>query len=164
MRRNFLLAALLAASAAQAQLVPPDPEWQEHAPPPPPPLRTHGLIPLDMPGSSLRWGVDPASVSVGSDQVVRYVVVASGPQTVTGLYEGLRCQTGEVKVYMRHNGSEWQPATGGEWKPLRDMAATRHSMQIARGGACMGRSAGLSPDHVVRALRAPQDGRDSPRQ
>ena len=36
-----------------------------------------GLIPLDIPGSTLRFGVDPASVTIGSDGIVRYVVVAS---------------------------------------------------------------------------------------
>jgi len=163
MRRSLALAALVLATTAHAQLVPPDPDWRETAPPPPPALRTDRLIPLEMPASSLRWGVDPDSITIGQDQVVRYVVVATGPQALTALYEGLRCQSGEVKVYMRHNGSDWQPVSGSEWRPIRETPGTRHSWQIARSGACSGRSAALSPREAVRLLRNGPDIRDTPR-
>src|SRR3954471_10357170 len=85
-----------ATSLAHAQLVPVDPDWKEvDAPAPPAALRTQGLVPLNVDGSQLRWGVDPASVSIGVDGIVRYVVVGAGEGTaVNAFYEGFRCSSG----------------------------------------------------------------------
>jgi hypothetical protein len=158
---RFALPLVLAASAAQAQLAPVDPDWQEAEAPPPPALRLDGLIPLEVPRSSLRFGVDPASVALGSDGIVRYVVVATSTTgAVNALYEGLRCDTGEFKVYARHNaGSGWTVAKDSPWRPLHDGQSASHSLLIARTGACVGRSPNRSADQIVRDLRAPVDTR-----
>jgi hypothetical protein len=76
-----------AAGIAHAQLNGVDPDWRESEAPPPPALKTDGLIPLEMVGSSLHFGVDPSSVNVGADGIVRYVVVAtSSSGAVNGVY------------------------------------------------------------------------------
>ena len=87
MRRTslWLLALALGAGVAQAQLSAPDPDWGEVEAPPPPQLRTDRLVRIDLPGSTLRFGVDPASVSVGDDRIVRYVVVAASTAGVRDL-------------------------------------------------------------------------------
>jgi hypothetical protein len=164
MLREWLALALAStALTCAAQLAPDSPDWQEIDAPPPPPLRTDGLIPLEVTGgaSSLRFGVDPASVSVGSDSVVRYVVVAMGNSGVTnGIYEGIRCSTGEVKVYARHNpDSGWVAAKGSEWKDLRGAANSRYSLAVARSGACFGHAPNGPAVQIVRDLRAPVDRR-----
>jgi hypothetical protein len=153
--RSTAAALLVAAFAAQAQLVPPEPDWRE-APATPPALRTSGLIPLEIPGSALRFGVDPDSVSLGSDRVVRYVVVASSTSgTVNAMYEGIRCESGEFKVYARHNpDSGWTQATDSPWRSLHESPVSRHSLQVARNGACIGRGANRSAAQVVRDLRS----------
>ena len=156
MQRSLLALALAGAlGAASAQNIPETPAWQELEAPPPPALRTSGLLPLDMPGSSLRFGVDPASIQVGADRVVRYVVVVTNPAGgVSGLYEGLRCETAEVKVYARQNAdSGWVPTHAPEWQSLRGTAANRHSMALARSGACSGRLPNVSAAQIVRDLR-----------
>ena len=166
MRRSFaapLLALVLgvAVSNAQSQLAPADPDWKELDAPAPPALRTQGLIPLEIPGSTLSFGVDPASVTLGADSVVRYVVVATSTTgTVNAMYEGLRCSSGEVKVYARHNpDSGWVPARGTDWKPLYQNAQARHSLLIARTGACIGHGPNRSAQQIVRDLRSPVDRR-----
>jgi len=156
MQRSLLALALAGAlGAASAQNIPEPPVWQELEAPPPPALRTNGLLPLDVPGSSLRFGVDPASIQVGADRVVRYVVVVTSPAGgVSGLYEGLRCDTAEVKVYARQNAdSGWQPARAPEWQSLRGTGAHRHSMALARGGACAGRLPNVNAAQIVQDLR-----------
>jgi hypothetical protein len=149
--------------SAGAQVAPDNPDWKELDAPPPPPLRTQGLIPLEVPGSasSLRFAVDPASVSVGTDSVVRYVVVAAGTSGVTnGIYEGIRCSTGEVKVYARHTpDSGWVPAKGSDWKDLYGVPNSRYSLAVARNGACLGRAPNGPAVQIVRDLRAPADRR-----
>ena len=158
---RLVLALLFCAAAAHAQLTPPDPDWKEAEAPPPPPVTTSGLVPLEMPGSTLRFGVDPASVSVGADGIVRYVVVAtSATGAVNAMYEGIRCGTGEFKVYARHNpGSGWTIAKDSQWGRLHDQPQSRHSLVVARHGACVGHGTNRSAAQVVRDLRAPADTR-----
>ena len=161
--RNLALAVALAGAAAGAfaQLVPADPDWKELEAPPPPPLRTRGLIAIDMPAATMRFEIDPASISVGSDSIVRYVVVAtSGSGTVNGLYEGIRCSSREVKVYARHNpDSGWVPAREPQWQPLSRAANSRHSQQIARSGVCFENAPNGSPVQIVQDLKAPVERR-----
>jgi hypothetical protein len=162
MRPSFIVAGLLLVSfTAAAQLAVPDPDWKELEAPPPPALRTQGLIPLEVRGTTLQFGVDPQSVALGGDGVVRYVVVATSTTgTVNALYEGVRCGTGEVKVYARHNpDSGWVPARGADWQPLREGPQARHSLLIARTGACVGDAPNRNASQIVRDLRAPVDRR-----
>jgi len=156
---RLALLLLLAAGAAQAQLTDIDPDWKEAEAPAPPALRTSGLVPLEVPGTQLRYGVDPASVSLGADGIVRYVVVATGSGgAVNGLYEGLRCNTGEYKVYARHTGGAWSAASGG-WRSLHEPPQSRHTVQVARTGACIGHGPNRSAAQIVRDLRAPPEYR-----
>ncbi|MGZ5271075.1 MAG: CNP1-like family protein [Ramlibacter sp.] len=160
-RSALLLALLLVSTVAGAQLVPVDPDWQEADAPRPPPLRTQGLVPIDMgPGTDLRWGVDPASIRIGADRVVRYVVVAIGQGgAVNGIYEGVRCDTAEVRVYARHaRDGDWVPARA-EWKPLQGSAATLHSLVIARNGVCLGQAPNGTPAQIARDLGQTPDFR-----
>lgn len=153
----------VAAGAAFGQLAPLDPDWREAEAPPPPVLKTERLIELEMPRSTLRYGVDPASVSLGADGVVRYVVIASSSSgTVNAMYEGIHCKTSQVKVYARHNpDSGWVKAQDPQWKSLHETQHSRHSLLIARTGACLGQAPNRSAQQIVRDLRAPVDSRFS---
>jgi hypothetical protein len=165
MQRILAAAALCAAATlASAQIATPDPDWRELDAPAPPPVRTQGLIPLDMHASTLRFGVDPASVSVGTDGIVRYVVVASSASgTVNAMYEGIRCNTAEVKTYARHNpDSGWVPTRSVEWRKLHDVPNTRHSLLVARTGACVGHGPNGNAAQVVRDLKSGPDTRFRP--
>ena len=158
------LAGVLAflATAASAQLSAPlDPDWRETDVPKPPPLRTTGLVDIEVPRSTLRFGVDPASVSLGTDRIVRYVVVAqSASGAVNAMYEGIRCKTAEAKVYARHTpGSGWVATTDPQWQPLHEGQHARYSLAIARSGVCMGNAPNRSPAQIVRDLKAPADSR-----
>jgi hypothetical protein len=149
-----VLLALMVCGAAQAQLATPDPDWKELDAPPPPRLRTDRLVAIELPGSTLRFGVDPSSVLVGSDGIVRYVVVAtSSSGAVNGFYEGIRCSTGEVRTYARHSpDSGWVAVRDNQWQALHDSRAPRHSLVIAREGACVGSGPNQTAAQVVRDL------------
>lgn len=142
--------------------IPERPEWKEMDTPPPSALRTTGLIPIEVEGSRLSFGVDPASISIGNDGVVRYVVVAqSTGGAVNAMYEGLRCDGGLVKVYARYSpGQGWVPASDAEWQPVRaGTAITRHSLAIARGGACKDTAPNGTASQIALDLKAPVDRR-----
>jgi hypothetical protein len=156
------LALACATGVAAAQFAPAeDPDWKELQAPPPPPLRTSGLIGVEMPGSSLHFGVDPASVSVGADGIVRYVVVATSDSgAVNGIYEGVRCSTGEVKVLAHHNpASGWVPTRDAQWQALQSTRNSRYSLTIARTGACLGQAPNGTASKIVRDLRSGVDHR-----
>jgi hypothetical protein len=158
-RRILALAFCSAAAAASAQVVIPDifTDWKEIEAPPPPALRTEGLIPVDVSGTSLRFAVDPASIQVGTDGVVRYVVVATSKSgAVNGMYEGIRCNTGEVKTYAWHNpGSGWVPASRAQWQDIYRTPNSRHSLAIAKSGVCHDAAPNGSAEQIARDLRAP---------
>lgn len=142
--------------AATAQLAPPDPDWKEADAPPPPAFEVKRLIPFDVSvGSALRYGIDPATITLGNDGVVRYVVVArSATGAVNAMYEGLRCSTAEVRTYARYNPSGgWNAVRDTDWRSLYGNAATRHSLMFARQGGCRDKSPPQSVQDVVRSLR-----------
>jgi hypothetical protein len=163
LRTSFCALALAwAAGASQAQLNPPDPDWRESDAPAPAPLRTDRLIPIEIPESALRFGVDASSVTLGSDGIVRYVVIAtSSSGVVNALYEGIRCGTGEMRLYARHNpDSGWVVVKQGLWRSIHDTrGSSRHSLVIARTGACVGNAPNRSAAQIVRDLGGSVDRR-----
>jgi hypothetical protein len=161
-RRILALALLAGAAAARAQTIPDvNIDWKEVEAPPPPAVRTQGLLPIEVPGTSLHFGVDPASITIGSDRVVRYVVVAtSSSGTVNAMYEGIRCDGGQVKVYARYNpDSGWVPSTNSDWQNIFRTPNSKHSLAIAKSGACMDAAPNISPAQIAIELRAPIDRR-----
>lgn len=159
--RTAALALLLGtASLVCAQLVPTDPDWREVEAPPAPAFSLEGLIPLELPRTALRFGVAPATIAVGADGIVRYVVVASSSTgAVNAMYEGIRCATGQYRVYARHNpGSGWVIARDSLWKSLQEAQLPRHSLTIARTGVCVGHGT-QSATQIARDLRSPVDTR-----
>lgn len=155
-RFGALIAALLSC-AALAQPLPGDPEWREAEAPPPPALRTQGLVPVELGSSALRFGVDPASVTVGNDRIVRYVIVAtSSSGAVNAIYEGIRCDRDEYRIYARHTGQAWQPVDA-PWKSVKDGMEANHVRAVARGGACMGDAPSGTAQEIVQNLQARTD-------
>ncbi len=132
--------------------------WQEQPTALPSGLRTQGLIPIDMRNTELRFGIDPDSVTVGQDDVVRYVLVAtSASGAVNAMQEGVRCIQGEAKVFARYtSGSGWSPVASATWQPLASSA--RYTQAVVSAGLCANAAqARRSADEVRRALisRAP---------
>jgi hypothetical protein len=145
--------------SASAQLVT-DPDWKETEVPPPPSFSTDRLIPIEMPKYvSLRLGVDPATFAITPDGIVRYVVVATNASgSVSAMYEGIRCASGEVKTYARYASSgQWSPVSDPQWRALNDNQPSRHALALARQGVCEGRAATAnSAAAIVRALKYPK--------
>lgn len=75
-----------------------------------------------------RFFIDTATLNIGADGVVRYVLVVlthGGARNVT--FEGMRCETGEWRIYAsgRSDGS-WSRARSENWSPIREAAVNRH--------------------------------------
>lgn len=133
------------------------PDWKEDAVPPPPAYSVSGLVEIEMPRSSaVKMGVDPNTIVLNhTTGIARYVVVARGPSAVNASYEGIRCSTGEFKIYARQvQGGEWAPNSETAWRPMRgqNSVMVQYPLQLARSGMCVGTTLQATPKDVVRAL------------
>ena len=155
-RSLSLLWCVALAAGAQAQLIADDPDWRESDTPTPPSFSRDKLLPLEMPPYvTLQFGIDPATLSISQDGIVRYVVVTSNSSgSVSAFYEGIRCAKGEVKVYARAGGSgSWTLVARPEWRALSSNQPSRHAVIFARQAACTGAAAASSTDDIVRAMK-----------
>lgn len=146
------------APAASAQLTFDEPEWAETTVPPPPAFDMKKLVAVDVPGSTLAYGVDPASIRISNkDGIVRYVMVARSTSGATNvMYEGLRCSTGEFKTYSRYSPEgEWKPVTDAPWRSVFGNMPSKHALRFARAGACDGATSASTVDVLVSRLKNP---------
>ena len=136
-----------------------DPDWKESEAPAPPAFSITALVPIDMPpGLSLRYAVDPQTVRLTPDGIVRYVMVAVGQDgAFNAQYEGVRCATAEYKLYARSSVQEkWNAVRNAEWMALERTPRTLHAYLLARQGLCQGRAVGgHSSQDLAYKLRHP---------
>ncbi|HYW56351.1 MAG TPA: CNP1-like family protein [Polaromonas sp.] len=131
-------------------------DWKEVEAPPPPAFNVNKLLTFDvLKASSLTFGVDPASISIGEDEVVRYVIVATSPTGVRNVfYEGIRCATGEYKTYARQNNEGvWNKVSNPEWRSVFNNAGARHVLQFAKTAACDNTAPTRTVDEMVHNLK-----------
>ena len=125
-----LLATMLVAAAAFADFEEDydSKQWQEVEVQLPPAPRQETLLPFYVSAATEnRFFVDGATLSVGSDGVVRYVMLVLTPQGArNATYEGMRCETRERRIYAsgRLDGS-WSKARKNEWARIQDAYANR---------------------------------------
>jgi hypothetical protein len=99
--------------------------------------------------------VDIASISLGSDGVVRYALLIVTPAGVRNVsYEGMRCQSREKRTYaLGHSGGRWTASRGARWVPIREATANRHHAALYLDFFCPD---GIMPtrlDNVIRAIK-----------
>jgi hypothetical protein len=162
LRRVLSLVALAVAGPALAQYANADlPDWREDDVPPPPAYsaKPSDLIAIEVPVSaSVKIGLDPATIAINQRTgIVRYVVVMRGATAVNASYEGIRCSTGEYRIYARQTqGNPWSPNTDATWKPLRGQTGVvvAYPYQLARDGLCAGTTVRQNVDEMARELRS----------
>lgn len=158
---SLLLAVLLFLGLSQvyAQLAADDPDWKEVDAPAPPEFDRRRLVAVDMPvGGELKFGVDPTTITIGKDGVVRYVLVASSPSgNFNAMYEAIRCATGEFKTYARRSSDgPWSIVLQPNWRSMQDNQPSRHAWRLAKQGVCMGRAPASSATEIVQNLKSPK--------
>jgi hypothetical protein len=96
-------------------------KWVEEEVPPPPYPQEATLLEFDAGAATAnRYYVDGATLSVGADGVVRYVVVIKTRGGATNVsFEGIRCSTRERKTYaFGKNDKTWAQATSKSWQAI----------------------------------------------
>ena len=161
---NFrsLTASAVAFASSLAMAAPPnnyaqEVEWVEAEVPDAPAFKTTDGIAIDMPRHvSVKVAVDPATLAIGADGVVRYVAYMTNLSgSVSAVYEGIRCTTDEVKTYARWSSSsgQWTRTTEPQWKEINSNLPSKHAFAIARQGACDNHMTRNSVTDTVRALK-----------
>lgn len=157
LKRCMLAGLALGALGVQAQGLTDNPDWKETEVPAPPAFSKDHLLAIEMPHYvSLKFGVDPATLAITSDGIVRYVMVATNASgSVNAMYEGIRCATGEVKTYARaSNNGVWSVVKEPQWRDFSDNLPSKHAIAFARQGACDGRAAAASSAaDIIKAMK-----------
>lgn len=99
--------------------------------------------------------VDRSTISVGSDGVVRYVLVvltAGGGRNVT--FEGMRCETRERRIYAsgRRDGT-WSKSRNEGWSRIQEVYANRHHAALFLEYFCPGGVIVRNASDAIEALR-----------
>ena len=130
--------------------------WAEVEVPLPPPPKEQDLIGFYVSAATdNKFFVDPASISVGSDGVVRYTLVvlsAAGVRNVS--FEGMRCETRERRLYAfgRSDGS-WSKSRNDRWEKVREAASNRQHASLFQEYFCPGGVIVRTADEARDALR-----------
>jgi hypothetical protein len=153
------------AEAPVPSSVRPGTPWQESNTRLPPWPKDADLVELvpDGPESSLRYFIDTGNLRVGSDDVVRYTLVAEGRNGVRNLsVEGIRCTPrGTYKTYAYGTAERFTPVEAEEWSDISDDGAERWRQDLWRFHFCIPHGFKPRPEiDMVRSLK----GRIAPRQ
>lgn len=136
--------------------------WEEVEVQLPPPPKQEDLLAFYVSAATdNRFFVDPASITVGGDGVVRYtlvVVTPSGGRNVS--FEGMRCETRERRLYAfgRADGA-WSKSRNNQWERVKEAVNNRHHAALFLEYFCpdgvIVRNAGEARNILRRGGRSP---------
>jgi len=102
--------------------------------------------------SSNRFMLDESSLDVGKDGVVRYVLVIAAPggaETVT--FEGLRCDSGEYRIYaIAQPDGNWASPRRSDWQLIANI---QPRASLLADYFCDGPSAPYSRQALLRQMK-----------
>jgi hypothetical protein len=105
--------------------------------------------------ATLRFYIDPASLSVGTDAIVRFTVVVRGDGSASNVsYEAIRCKTRERKVYAygRADGT-WSAVRAPQWITIYGLNTDGYRSVLYENYFCPSRQIIASAREGVEALR-----------
>lgn len=130
--------------------------WQELEVPLPAAPLANNLLPFYVSAAtSNRFFIDPASLSVGSDGIVRYSMLVQTPEGGRNLaFEGMRCETKEWRIYAsgRLDGS-WSKSRNNQWSRIQDVASNRHHAALYLDYFCPGGVIARNVEEILSALK-----------
>lgn len=144
-----------------------DKPWEELAIQLPPAPKQANLLPFDVsPTATQAFAIDPGSLTVGADGVIRYTLVSISPSGAKNIsYEGIRCQTYEYKRYaFGQAGGTWARSRRNKWEAIHGYAGNRPQAVLAKDFLCLEQTIAGKADDMIDRIRnkrtlAPQNDR-----
>lgn len=133
-----------------------DKPWSEVAAQLPPYPKEQNLLPFNVSAATdNRFFVDAESISVGSDQVVRYTVVIKAAGGATNVsFEGIRCESGERRLYAYgHSDGTWSKARNAGWESIRFRSLLSYHKALYEDHFCPGGINVRNAKEAVESLR-----------
>ena len=130
--------------------------WQEVSAKLPPMPKDRDLVGFSVSGAtSFVFEIDASTLDIGSDGVFRYTLVATSPQGARNVsYEGIRCATGEKKIYAtgRADGT-WVRARNAAWTRIEEVGNNRQHAALETEYFCPDQYAARNVRDIVRRMR-----------
>jgi hypothetical protein len=134
------------------------PAWKEEVPELPAYPEDDRLLelPASLPGYDFHVFIDPDSLYVGGDRVVRYTLVilsSSGVRNIS--YEGLHCGKREYRRYAYGSGDAWFPIQASPWQRVRDSGMDHYRHVLYWDYLCNPSRTNLDATAMLRSIRNP---------
>jgi hypothetical protein len=116
---------------------------------------SENLIPFQVGAiADTRFLIDGKSISVGSDEVIRYSLVVISPLGAQNIsFEGMRCNTGERRVYAFGRADRtWSRARGDKWIKIRGGSNSYHVALFSDYFCAIGQKTIMTPEDALRVL------------
>lgn len=137
------------------QVFGPEEEWKEGEFSFPAYPAASSLLRFEISGPSYNLHyVDPDSITIGTDGVVRYSVVVKTPSGVENIsFEGIRCEEGQWKAYAFGRHGKWQAARDAQWRtvPYQSLEGYRHA--LFRTYFCPDGLPRRSPEEIIASIK-----------
>lgn len=106
--------------------------------PPLPESDAFRALPSQIPNTSLEIRLDPDSIRVGEDGVIRYAMAIRSPSGASNLfYEGLRCETKAFKTYAYASSDrKWAEMDQAGWQDLTADGSARYRLFLYKNYFC----------------------------
>lgn len=132
-------------------------EWRETEWVLPASAKPGALLNVDVgPVEQNRFEIDRASISVGNDGVVRYMMIVtspSGARTVT--FEGVRCASRERRVYAYGRADDtWSKSTSARWDRINLRTINGYALTLWKQYFCPNGSPVRDAAEAINALVA----------
>ena len=105
--------------------------------------------------TSYRFAIDARSLSIGTDGVFRYTLVAISAQGVRNVsYEGIRCGADQRKIYAtgRTDGT-WIRARNATWTRIEEVGNNRQHAALEKEYFCPEAYAARSTKEIIDRMR-----------
>lgn len=133
------------------------PPWKENVPQLPVYPQNDRLLefPADAPGYDFHVFIDPDSLSVGGDRVVRYTLVivsSSGARNVS--FEGVHCGKHEYRRYAYGFEGTWHPIDASPWQRVTNDGMDHYRYVLYWDYLCNPLRTNLDAGEMIRRIRS----------
>ncbi len=131
--------------------------WLEQLAQLPPYPDLSNLIPVSVQTSAdYQHAVDPESISIGDDGVVRFTLVSRSSAGAMNIsYEGIRCETNERKLYaIGRDNKTWAKPRTSEWQPLSFVKQFYAQRELSKNLLCPDKHPVRTREEAISVLKA----------